>query len=61
MHDLVCWKILYIWNKGILGNSETALHSGILPGDPDWNDCRWTDVYCISAIDCMWHHCTYNI
>ena len=39
MHDLVYWKIFYIWCKSILGNLKAALYSCIFPGDFDRNGC----------------------
>ena len=56
LYDLVCWKIFCFWVKSILGNYETTLHSYFLPGDIDWDGCRWTDVYCFSIVDCRWHY-----
>ena len=56
MHDLVYWKIFYIWIKSILGNYETTLYSYFLPGDIDRYGYRWTDVHCFSIIDHWWHY-----
>ncbi len=61
MHDLVCWKILYIWRKSILGNFKAALYSCIFPDNLDRNGCWRTNVYCISTVDHWWNHCTYII
>ena len=56
MHDLVYWKIFYIWIKSILGNYEITLYSYFLSGDIDWYGYRWTDVHCFSIVDCRWHY-----
>lgn len=61
MHDLVYWKIFYIWCKSILGNLKVALYSCIFSGDFDRNGCWWTDLYCISIVDHRRNHCTYII
>ena len=61
MHDLVYWKIFYIWCKSILGSLKAALYSCIFSGDFDRNGCWRTDLYCISIVDHRRNHCTYII
>ena len=53
LYDLVYRKVFYIWGQGILGNTEATLHSGIIPGNPDFNGSRRADVYCLPS-DADW-------
>lgn len=47
--------------KGILGNTEATLHSGIIPGNPDFNGSWRADVYCLPS-DTNWRsYSTFGI
>lgn len=61
MYDLVYRKIFYIWGQGILGNTEVALHSGIIPGNLDFNGSCGTDVYCLPSFAHWRNYSTFGI
>ena len=61
LYDLVYRKVFYIWGQGVMGNTEAALHSGIIPGNPDFNGSRRADVYCLPG-DTYWRsHSIFGI
>ena len=54
--EAICFRI-----EGFLGNYETALYSGILPGNINRNGFRRIAIHRISVIDYWWNYCTCDI